>query len=55
MFKRKEHLLPTMKCVDGSVSPNEVFEQWFKVSHFYSTQKTFVQFSTSIKRGFVVH
>lgn len=55
MFKQKEHLLPTVKYVDGSVSPDEVFEQWFKLNHFYSTQKILVQFSTSIKRGFVVH
>lgn len=55
MFKQKEYLLPTVKYVDGSVSPDEVFEQWFKLNHFYSTQKILVQFSTSIKRRFVVH
>lgn len=43
MFKQEEHLLPTVKCVDGSASPNELLEQWFKVNHFYITQKTLVQ------------
>jgi len=37
----KEHLLPPVKSDDGSLSPNELFEHWFKENHFYSTQKLF--------------